>query len=62
MAHNKGAKNMNATTDAIFYSSNINCSNQRLERYQVPECFNTTVLRGTDINNLTGQSPRVFQN
>ena len=62
MAHNMGPKKMNETTDFFFYSSNINCSNQKLERDLVPECFNTTVLRGTDINNLTGQSSRVFQN
>ena len=48
---------LNETTSFIFYSSNIDCNDQTLESkpFRI-ECSNTTFLRGTDINNLEGQS------
>ena len=44
-------------TSFLFYSSNIDCNDQTVKSkpFRI-ECSNTTFLRGTDINNLEGQS------
>ena len=52
----------NKTTSFIFYSSNIDCNDKTLKSKRILECSKTTFLRGTNINNLEGQSSTYDQN
>ena len=60
MSHKRLCKRSNTTeqdqrvTSPVFYSSNTHCDSTKA--YLVPECYNTTYLHGTDMNNLQGRS------
>ena len=54
MTHNKGPARLNETTDYILYSSNINCTDKKLDPYLAPACSNLTFLHGTEIEELIG--------
>ena len=58
MSHKRLCKRSNTTekdvTSPIFYSSNNHCDSTKA--FIVPECYYTTYLHGTDINNLQGHS------
>ena len=50
---------LNETMDYYFYSSNVDCSDQILENdFGNPECFETTFLQGTQIDDLKDKSSR----